>query len=61
MSDLDIHRAAHLVMKQHGTRAMARSRIADLSAIGDDEGVTVWSRITVAIEALGRPPSGSIN
>lgn len=46
-----------MLMKQHGDGAIAhaRSRIADLSAAGDAEGVTVWSRIVVAIEALRQP------
>ena len=58
ISDLDIHRAANLIMKQHGNGAMAHahSRIAELSAAGDAEGVIVWSRIAVAIEALGAAP-----
>ena len=57
ISDLDIHRAANVILKQHGDGAMAhaRSRIAELSVAGDAEGVAAWSRIVVAIEALRKP------
>lgn len=63
VSDIHIHRAANMIMKQHGDGAIAhaRSRIADLSAAGDAEGVAVWSQIVVAIEALGTPSSDRLS
>ena len=53
-SDLDIYRAAHLVIRQHGEDApiQAAMRHDDLLKRGDMEGVVVWKRILKAIDEL---------
>lgn len=63
VSDLDIFRAANLVIAQHGdgARQHARDRIADLAAKGDAEGAATWSRILLAIAALNAPPGATRN
>lgn len=59
VSDLDIHRAAHLWLRQHGDNATAkaRERVEELRGKGDHEGAAVWLRIIVAIGNLGEPPT----
>jgi hypothetical protein len=54
ISDLDIWRAANLVIREHGTDAeLEAARLHDLMVDrGDDEGRLVWVRIRRAIEAL---------
>ena len=58
VSDLDIARAAHLCIQQHGDQATAhaRSMVATMRRKGDVEGADTWLRIIVAIE-LGKPPT----
>jgi hypothetical protein len=60
ISDLDIWRAANLLIRQHGANAeLEAARLQDLMLDrGDDEGRLVWARIRRAIEALCAPPSG---
>jgi hypothetical protein len=60
ISDLDIWRAANLLIQQHGADAeLAAARRADLMLErGDLEGQTVWKRISRAIAELQAPPTG---
>jgi hypothetical protein len=60
ISDLDIWRAANLLIWQHGDDAeLAAARRADLMLErGDLEGQTVWKRIRRAIVELQAPPTG---
>ena len=53
-SDLDIYRAAHLLIKRHGDAAdiEAAMRADERLAAGDMEGEAVWLRIVKAIEEL---------
>jgi hypothetical protein len=56
VADVDIWRAAHLMMKRHGEDAaiVAAQRADEMLAQGDLEGQTVWKRIVVAIDELNR-------
>ena len=58
-SDLDITRAAHLLIQQHrdGATAQARKRVDDMRRKGDTDGADTWLWIIVAIGTLGRPPT----
>jgi hypothetical protein len=58
-SDLDIHRAAHQWIAQHGDEATAKARemVEQMRAKGDAEGADTWLRIVVAIGTLGAPPT----
>jgi len=60
ISDLDIWRAANLLIRQHGDDAeLAAARRADLMLErGDLEGQTLWKRISRAIVELQAPPTG---
>ena len=57
ISDLDIWRAATLLIRKHGADAeLEAAKRADLMLDrGDDEGRRVWARIRRAIEALQAP------
>jgi hypothetical protein len=61
VSDLDIHRAAHLLIAQYGDNAVATARemVETLRERGDAEGADTWLRIIVAIGTLGTPPTDS--
>jgi hypothetical protein len=52
--EIDIWRAANLMLKRYGDGAIAKSvRLAEeLAAEGDHAGVAVWLRITDAVEQL---------
>jgi hypothetical protein len=54
ISELDIWRAANLLIRQHGVDAeFEAARLQGLMLDrGDDEGRLVWARIGRAIEAL---------
>ena len=56
ISDLDILRAAQLLVKRHGTDApvVAAQRADELLDRGDLEGVAVWKSIARAVEELLR-------
>ena len=58
-SDLDIARAAHLWLQQHGDAATAKARemVEAMRAKGDTESADTWLRIIVAITELGAPPT----
>jgi hypothetical protein len=55
-SNLDIYRAAKLVIEQHSGQAalLAASRVDEFLDEGDVEGATVWGAIVRAIEELQR-------
>jgi hypothetical protein len=61
VSDLDIHRAAHVLIAHHGDNAttVAREMVETMPQRGDTEGADTWLRIIVAIGTLGTPPTDS--
>jgi hypothetical protein len=61
--DLDIYRAANLLIERHGAEALIEAgRMIDrMLDYGDLEGRAVWQRIKRAIEALQAPPSGAMH
>ena len=63
--DLDIYRAAALLMKQHGEDASihAAMKADDYLESGDMEGRTIWLRIIAAIKELAaqEPEGGTIH
>jgi hypothetical protein len=63
ISELDIYRAANLLMRQHGTDAelVASRRMDELLARGDPDGRLVWRRIKRAIVALQAPPDSAVH
>jgi hypothetical protein len=56
ISDIDVFRAAHLLISRHGEDAPAQAamRHEELLAAGDMEGAAVWKRILQAIDQIGR-------
>jgi hypothetical protein len=58
ISDLDIYRAAKLLIDQHGQEAPIRAaeRADELLETGDCDGAGVWRAIMGAIEELQRGP-----
>ncbi len=56
IADLDIWRAAALLLKRHGADAavQAAKRAEELAAGGDLEGYAVWKRIVAAVCELER-------
>jgi hypothetical protein len=58
--DIDIWRAATLIIRQHGENAeiVAAQRADDLREQGDHEGRAVWLRIERAIVELQKTPPG---
>lgn len=62
VSDLDIYRAAKLLLEQHGENAKieAARRFDELTNAGDVEGRRVWRRIGDAIKDLDASPSSKI-
>jgi len=63
ISDLDIHRAAHLLLERHGANALitAAQMIDRMLQNGDEEGRLVWLRIRRAVEALQAGPRGLLH
>ncbi len=61
ISDLDIYRAANLLIERHGADALieAARMIDRMLDHGDPEGQAMWRRIRRTIEALQAPPSGT--
>ena len=63
--DLDIYRAAKLLVDRHGEDAPIRAaeRADELLEDGDTEGAAIWRAIVVAIEELqrGRLDGESVN
>lgn len=60
VSDIDIWRAATLLIRQHGENAeiVAARRVDELWEQEDDEGRAVWLRIKRAIVELQAAPTG---
>jgi hypothetical protein len=58
-TDLDITRAAHLLIQRHGDGATAetRKRVDDMRRRGDTDGADTWLRIIVTTGTLGTPPT----
>jgi hypothetical protein len=58
--EIDIWRAANLMLKRYGERALDASmtRADELAADGDDDGAATWRRITDAVVQLANttPP-----
>ena len=58
--EIDIWRAAQLMLKRYGDEALEESaaRANELFAAGDDDGAAVWRRITAAVAQLANnaPP-----
>jgi hypothetical protein len=64
MRDIDIRRAANLLLKRYGDKARAEgaARADALAAAGDGEGAAVWSRITNAVAQLeNETPPGPVH
>ena len=63
ISDLDIYRAANLLIRQHGADAelVAARRADELLARGDPDGQLVWKRIRRAIAELQASPTGPVH
>ena len=61
VSDLDIHRSAHLWIRTQGenTTAKAREMVETMRNKGDKDGADTWLRIIVAIGTLREPPTGA--
>jgi hypothetical protein len=61
ISELDIYRAASMLIERHGADALIEAgRMIDrMLDQGDLEGRAVWRRIKTAIEALQAAPSGA--
>jgi hypothetical protein len=64
--DIDIWRAADLLVKQHGGDAaiVAAQRADELLDAGDVEGQVVWKRIVAAVNELQRSvrhPDDTVN
>jgi hypothetical protein len=61
VSDLDIARAAHICIVQHGDRATAhaRSMAEVMRQKGDNEAADIWLRIIVAIGMRGTLRNGT--
>jgi hypothetical protein len=63
ISDLDIYRAANLMIRQHGDDAELRAaqRTDLMLERGDRDGQLVWQRIMRAIGELNAAPSGPLH
>lgn len=63
VSELDVWRAANLLIEQHGEDAevVAAQRADELTEREDYEGRGVWLRIMHAISALQAKPTGPLH
>ena len=62
--DLDIYRAARLLIDQHGDEAAIRAaeRADAMLEAGDLDGVAIWRRILDAVKQLqGVTPAGTVH
>ena len=62
--EIDIWRAAQLMFKRYGDKALEESaaRADELVAAGDDNGAAVWRRITIAVAELANAtPPGRVH
>ena len=58
--EIDIWRAATLMLKRHGDKALeqSRTRIDELAAAGDHDGADTWRRITAVEQLANITPPG---
>jgi hypothetical protein len=63
ISDIDVYRAANLMIRQHGDDAELRAaqRVDLMLERGDRDGQLVWQRIMRAIVELNAPPTGPLH
>jgi hypothetical protein len=63
INELDIYRAANLLIRQHRADAefVAAQRADELLARGDPDGQLVWRRIRRAIVELQASPTGPVH
>jgi len=62
--EIDIWRAAALILKRYGEKALEESatRADELALAGDDNGVAIWRRITDAVEQpASTTPTGAVH
>jgi hypothetical protein len=62
--EIDIWRAAQLLLKRHGERALDESaaRADELALAGDDDGAATWRRIMAAVVQLAnKTPPGPVH
>ena len=62
--EIDIWRAANLMLKRYGEKALEQSatRANELAADGDHDGATTWRRITAAVaELANNTPPGPLH
>jgi hypothetical protein len=62
--EIDIWRAANLMLKRYGEKAGAEcvTRTDELAAMDDHDGVATWRRITDAVAQLANTtPSGPVH
>jgi hypothetical protein len=62
--EIDIWRAALLLLKRHGERALDESaaRADELALAGDDDGAATWRRIMAAvIQLTNQTPPGPVH
>ena len=62
--EIDIWRAANLMLKRYGEKALEQSatRADVLAADGDHDGATTWRRITAAVaELANNTPPGPLH
>ena len=62
--EIDIWRAATLMLKRYGDKALeqSRTRIDELAADGDHDGADTWCRIAIAVEQLANTtPTGQLH
>jgi hypothetical protein len=61
--EIDIWRAATLMLKRYGDKALEQSdRRVELTAAGDHDGADTWRRITAAVVQLANTtPSGPLH
>ena len=62
--EIDIWRAAKLMLKRYGEKAVEESTIRahELAAAGDDNGTAIWRQITTAVAQLANnTPSGPVH
>ena len=62
--EIDLWRAAQLMLKRYGERALEESaaRADELASAGYHDGVATWRRITVAVTQLANnTPSGPVH
>jgi hypothetical protein len=64
ISEINIWRAATLMMKRYGYKVLQQSRIRieELAADGDHDGADTWRRISAAVVQLANnTPSGPLH